>query len=203
MKSVKERIAGFWKKERSKPVLEKLSDIFFILLIIAVLIPPVRRQLSATVIRLTMTQPASKAETGKTLSANDYLWQISNLQGESYNLGDFRGKVIFLNFWATWCPPCRAEMPGIQELYNDYKDKVSFILVSNETPGKIIPFLNSKSFNLPVYTPLYQTPQIFESNSIPTTFIISKDGKIVLKDTGAKKWDGRNVRKLLDKLIAQ
>ena len=94
-------------------------------------------------------------------------------------------------------------MPGIQELYNDYKDKVSFILVSNETPGKIIPFLNSKSFNLPVYTPLYQTPQIFESNSIPTTFIISKDGKIVLKDTGAKKWDGQNVRKLLDKLIAQ
>jgi hypothetical protein len=75
--------------------------------------------------------------------------------------------------------------------------------VSDETPGKIIPFLNSKSFNLPVYTPLYQTPPIFESNSIPTTFIISKDGKIVLKDTGAKKWDGQKARILLDKLIAQ
>ncbi len=144
-----------------------------------------------------------KRKPGKKLSDNDYLWKISNLQGEDFNLGDFKGKVIFLNFWATWCPPCRAEMPGIQELYNDYKDKVSFILVSNETPGKIIPFLNSKSFNLPVYTPLYQTPQIFESNSIPTTFIISKDGKIVLKDTGAKKWDGQKARILLDKLIAQ
>ena len=152
-----------------------------------------------------MSQPASNTETGsdKKLSDNDYLWKISNLQGEDFNLGDFKGKVIFLNFWATWCPPCRAEMPGIQDLYNDYKDKVSFILVSNETPGKIIPFLNSKSFNLPVYTPLYQTPQIFESNSIPTTFIISKDGKIVLKDTGAKKWDGQKARILLDKLIAQ
>ena len=63
MKSIKERITEYWKKERSKPVLEKLSDIFFILLIIAVLIPRCAGSFPATVIRLTMTQPASKAET--------------------------------------------------------------------------------------------------------------------------------------------
>ena len=106
----------------------------------------------------------------KGLSAEDYQLDLADLNGNSHVLGDFKNKVVLLNFWATWCPPCRAELPAIQELYNDYGDRINFVLVSSEEPGKLKTFLHESGYTLPVYTQQSPLPPAFRVQSIPTTF---------------------------------
>ena len=103
---------------------------------------------------------------------DDYNWQLKELNSESINLSELKGKVIFVNLWATWCPPCVAEMPSIQKLYNDYKDKVEFVFITNEDWQTVNKFYQKRNFNLPTYNPLSKNPKLLSSKSIPATFII-------------------------------
>ncbi|MBN2349029.1 MAG: TlpA family protein disulfide reductase [Bacteroidales bacterium] len=204
MEKIKKYISDFWKKEKSKSLSSKISDIVFLLLVIILLIPPARRELKLLISKLTMNQPHVVApEKMKTMGNEDFLWPLTKLDGTKYLLENFEGQVIFLNFWATWCPPCRAEMPEIQNLYNRYKDKVRFIFVSFEQPEVQLKFLRDQGYDMPLYTSFQQPPQIFYSKTIPTTYIISRKGEIVVRETGAKKWDGEKTTRLLDKLIAE
>ena len=75
------------------------------------------------------------------------------------NFNDTKGEVVLLNFWATWCPPCIAELPSMQKLYNDYKDKVRFVFVTNEDKATIEAFLAEKGYDLPIYTSVTAIPE--------------------------------------------
>lgn len=126
-----------------------------------------------------------------------------DMNGNLVSLNSMNDKPIFLNFWATWCPPCIAELPGIEDLHNEYGDKVNFILVSNESRAKVRAFANNKGFET---LPFYQNESVpvdFASQSIPTTFIISSSGDIVLDKKGVAKWNSDRVKELLDNLIAE
>ncbi len=115
----------------------------------------------------------------------DYSLTFKSLDGQTIRLSDYKGKYIFLNFWATWCPPCREEMPGIQSLYNDVKNNnVVFICASNEETYKVSDFVKTNNFTFPIYTYTGSLPSLYELHGIPTTFIISKDGKIIAKYVG-------------------
>jgi thiol-disulfide isomerase/thioredoxin len=187
-------------KKNSK--LKIAGDIIFYVIIILMIIPSTRRELSATLIRATLRKPHVKTESSyATLSKADNMLYFQDLKGNGHTLGDFRDKVIILNFWATWCPPCRAEMPSMQSLYNDYHDKVNFILVSSEDITQLQQYLNEFDYNFPVYMQLSPLPQIFPVQSIPTTFVISKDGKIVVEKNGAANWNSPKFREQLDGLI--
>jgi thiol-disulfide isomerase/thioredoxin len=134
----------------------------------------------------------------------DYDFTIKDLDGKRINFEEFKGKVIFLNVWATWCGPCRAEMEGIQNLHKKMtKDQVTFIMLSldkdADTP-KIIDYLKKKGFTFNAYQPSgYLTKQL-RVPSIPTTFIISRDGKIVRKEVGGINYDTSKFRKFLEQL---
>jgi len=134
----------------------------------------------------------------------DYNFTIKDLTGKKINFEEFKGKVIFLNVWATWCGPCRAEMAGIQSLYTKMgKDKATFIMLSldkdADTP-KIIDYLKKKGFTFNAYQPSgYLTKQL-SVPSIPTTFVISRDGMIVRKEVGAINYDTSKFRKFLEQL---
>ncbi len=130
-------------------------------------------------------------------------FQMKSLSGETVSLESLKGKVIFMNIWATWCPPCIAEMPNIQSLYEKVgSDKIAFVMLSVDQGGvdKVRKFIQKKGYTFPVYLPASPIPQEFDSPAIPTTFIISPDGKIVAKQEGMAKYDTKEVREFLQSM---
>jgi len=137
------------------------------------------------------------------VAIGSYNWDLKGLNTPSINFKEFEGKVIFVNFWATWCPPCRAEMPMIQNLYNDYKEKVAFVFVTDESWEKVEKYYTKNNYNLPTYNSLSSPPKKFtETNSIPASYLIDRNGKVVISKVGAANWNSKKVRNLLDELIA-
>ncbi len=198
----KERI----NKYKKKTLRAKISDAIFIIFLIAMLTPSGRLAIGGFVnrIKAMIIQPAVKTtEQAVQLTNTDYNWQLTDLNGQNFNLSEYKNKVLFVNFWATWCPPCVGEMPEIQDLYDAYKNNpnIRFLMLTNDTPDKVKAFLTKRKYSFPVYFYSYQPPEAFKSSVIPTTFIISKDGKILVKETGATNWNGEKTHKLIENLI--
>ena len=121
--------------------------------------------------------PAQGPQIGKL--APDF--KLSNLEGQSVSLGDFRGKPVLLNFWASWCGPCRYEMPFIQEIYEEWSGKGLIILAVNlqENPSQVKEFVESFGFSFPVLLATNQEVSLaYNIRGIPATFFIDKDGII-------------------------
>lgn len=133
----------------------------------------------------TLDAPQLKAATAK-LEADDQRRQNANfaltdLQGKSWTLGSLRGKVVLVNFWATWCPPCRKEMPDLETLYERFKDKGFVILaISDEEQNKVQPFIKERSIQYPVLLDSgRKVNDLFEVEGIPKSFVYDRDGKLV------------------------
>ncbi|MET2985064.1 TlpA family protein disulfide reductase [Aureibaculum conchae] len=119
------------------------------------------------------------------------------------NLESLKGKVVFINYWATWCPPCIAEMPMINSLYGDYKNKMVFLFITTDSKGKVEKFYTKNDYDFPTYNQLSKPPKQIEVSTIPTTFILDKNGKIALSEYTAANWNSEKVRQLLDDLIEE
>ncbi|WP_138431508.1 TlpA family protein disulfide reductase [Fodinibius saliphilus] len=124
---------------------------------------------------------------GPILSSQDYQLELLQTNGNRTTLSNFKGDLIFLNVWASWCPPCVAEMPTIETLYNEVGDheNIRFILLSmDKEPHKAVQFMQSRKFDMPYYFPASRLPIAFQSEYLPTTYVISKEGKIIYKKEG-------------------
>ncbi|MHC2992366.1 alkyl hydroperoxide reductase [Pontibacter sp. HJ8] len=131
-------------------------------------------------------------------------FRMIGLDGKTVPFESLKGKVVFLNIWATWCPPCIAEMPNIQKLYEKVgSDKIAFVMLSVDEGGmgKVKKFIDKKGYTFPVYMPASQFPEEFYSNAIPTTFIISPEGKIVARQEGMAEYDTPEVREYLQSMV--
>lgn len=194
------------EKWKSKSIGNKISDIIFIVFIIAILTPTGRLAIGGFVnkIKAQIIQPSIENDNNSfVLSSSDYDWKLTDINNNAINLNNFRGKVIFLNLWATWCPPCVGEMPDIQNLYDEFKndERIEFLLISNQKNEEVKNFVQKREYTFPVYTTKYNSPEVFASSSIPITFLISKDGKIKIKEIGAANWDGDKMKNFVNKLI--
>ena len=179
----------------------KRNNIIFLIVIAVFLIPQTRKPIQVLLHKgLALISP-SVINNEETSVYVDYNWKLKEENGTVLNFETIKGKVVLVNFWATWCPPCIAEMPSIQKLYDDYKDKITFVFVSNENWSIIDDFYIKNSYNLPTYNTFSKVPGQLKSNSIPATFIIDKKGNIVTDKKGAANWNSTKVRKLLDELI--
>lgn len=176
------------------------SNILFILFIALLIIPQTRKPIQVGLNRLISFSPSEIAE-DKRERLSDFSWKLMDMEGQLHSLKESEGKVIIVNLWATWCPPCIAEMPSFQKLYNDYGDQVTFYFVSTEELADLKSFLNKKAYDLPVYRPNSAPPEKLSSNSLPTTYVISKNGEIVVDKKGAANWNDNSFRKLLDELL--
>ena len=129
----------------------------------------------------------------------DLSMSLINSRGERLEMEDLKGKVIFLNIWATWCPPCVAEMPGINKLYNDIdKDKVAFVLLSvDQDFQKAVDYNNKKGYDFEVYDTATGIPDMYLSQSIPTTYVINSRGELVLTHMGMGDYDTDDFRQFL------
>jgi peroxiredoxin len=116
---------------------------------------------------------------------------LTGLDGKSHALSDYRGKVVFLNFWATWCPPCRAEMPSMQKLYLAW-DQTRYVMLTvnlRETKEVVRAFADKNGYTFPIL--LDETGAIasqYRVSGIPTTLIINENGTVVNKTVGSREW---------------
>lgn len=138
------------------------------------------------------------------LAKVDEDWILRSLEGQNVRLSGLRGKVVFLNIWATWCPPCVAEVPAIQKLHDSMKDEeVAFLLVSSEAPEHVHGFVGKKQWRVPVYTPITRMPNVFVTDGIPATFILNRQGDVVFSQVGSANWNARDSHRFLHALLAQ
>nr|WP_256437885.1 TlpA disulfide reductase family protein [Aquimarina sp. U1-2] len=132
-----------------------------------------------------------------------YDWKLHGVNVASMNFSTAKGKVVLLNYWATWCPPCIAEMPSLQKLYNEYKDKVVFVFLTEDDDPELEKFMNSKNYNFPIYRSLSPHPNPFEHKPMPGTYLLDKKGNIVIHKRGAADWDTKKVKNTINKLISE
>ena len=174
-----------------------ISNALLILVVVLFIFPSTKVWLTR---QLAFSPSIEKSEHREDIDS--YNWNLKGLNTQSINFESFKGKVVFVNFWATWCPPCKAEMPMIQILYNDYKDKIEFVFVTDEPWDLVEKFYTKYNYNLPSYNSISAPPQKFSgTNSIPASYLIDRKGTIVVYEVGAAHWNSDKIRKLLDKLI--
>ena len=148
-----------------------------------------------------MTAPDMEV-TSVDFDSNMLLFQ--DLDGTQFSLRDFQDKILFINYWATWCNPCLAEMPNMAELYNEYKDnnEIVFLYLSKEDTQTIIDYI-PKDESLK-YLPIYKIitdDDLFATSGIPTTFIVNRKGEILVKDVGSALWNDSSVVNYINNLL--
>jgi thiol-disulfide isomerase/thioredoxin len=125
--------------------------------------------------------------TGALGSLSAPVWELKDLDGKMVKSSDFDGKVVILDFWATWCPPCKAEIPGFIELQKKYAAKglvVVGISLDEQGPSVVKQFMDQFGMNYPVVMGNLKIMQDFGGAGLPTTFVIDRSGKIVAKHVG-------------------
>lgn len=178
------------------------SNILFVAILVLLIFPQTRMPIQVFVQRLISFSPSEKAENDREL-LQDYNWNLQKLNAEEVNFSKSEGKVTIVNFWATWCPPCVAEMPSFQKLYDVYGDKVDFYFVTSEMPEKVEKFMVKNAYTLPIFLQTFEAPKKLKSHVLPTTYLISKNGEIIIDEQGAADWNSEKMKTLLDKLLVE
>lgn len=151
--------------------------------------PPLPAPAAGPAVRLTATAPAPALT-------------LRGLDGRLLSLQELRGKAVLVNLWASWCPPCVAEMPGLQALYEKVdKRKVAFVLISlDENPAKAQRLVQRRGYTMPVYFPAGPLPAPFDTESIPTTVLLGPDGQVAARHEGMADYDTPEFQAALEKL---
>lgn len=135
------------------------------------------------------------------LTKADFNLKLLDADGNTKSLEELKGKVIFMNMWATWCPPCIAEMPSIDKLHEEMGDEVAFVMLSlDQDFEKAKAFDKRKGYDLPIYALASNLPAMYQSSSIPTTFIIDAKGSLVLTHKGMADYSDPKFKKFLNGL---
>jgi thiol-disulfide isomerase/thioredoxin len=129
---------------------------------------------------------------------------LNGLDGRPLHLGNLKGNVVFLNFWATWCVPCRQEMPAMERLYREYRGRGLLIVAVNfqESKEKVQGFLEELGLSFPtLLDPDGAAAHIFGVRGLPVSFLLSRDGRILWKAIGSRDWDTPDVRAYFKKVL--
>lgn len=133
---------------------------------------------------------------------------LPDMDGEDHTLSGFRGKVVMLNFWATWCPPCRREMPSMQRLYEKYRERGLMVVAVNqfEDPDLVFEFTGRLSLD-PTFPILFdresRIAEQFKVKGLPTTYLLDKQGRIHYRAIGGREFDHPEVEALIEGLLDQ
>ncbi|NHF57770.1 TlpA family protein disulfide reductase [Flavobacteriaceae bacterium TP-CH-4] len=183
----------------------KKSTFFTLLvigLVLSLFLTPLGYQGKVLLNRLFSFTPGIVAPENRETLPN-YNWKLKDPNWEFFSFEKSRGKVIFINFWASWRLPCAAELQDIQRLYEDYGDRVDFYIITNEERPPVQDFMQQKKFTFPVTYLIIGEPAPVATEPVPSSYIIDKKGNIVVRADDIADWDNRTIRELLDKLLAE
>ncbi len=136
------------------------------------------------------------------IKARDFT--LEDLEGSPVSLKDFQGKVVFLNFWATWCGPCRYEMPTMEKVWQKFKEEKFVILAVDLREGKekVSSFMKENGYTFPVLLDSGGgIANTYGIRAIPTTYLVDPEGRTVGKALGARNWISENALKLIEDLL--
>lgn len=133
----------------------------------------------------------------------DYQWKLKDPEWQLFSFEKSQGKVVFINFWASWRLPSAAELDGIQDLYDAYGDRVDFYIVTDEERPPVLAFMAEKKFDFPVTYLIIGEKAPFEVLTPPASYLIDKNGYIVIREEGITDWDNNRIYSLLDELLEE
>jgi thiol-disulfide isomerase/thioredoxin len=131
-------------------------------------------------------------------------FSLIDVKGKTLSISDLKGKIVFINFWATWCQPCVQEMPSINALRQSFKDNDTVVFLTIDIDAELpksTAYMENKGFNLPVYAATTAVPRELYYHSIPTSTILGKNGEIIWHYEGGKDYDSPEIRKILTDLL--
>lgn len=182
------------KEKKKESFLKKhWSNILFGIVVVLFIVPQTRTPIQVFLNKIISFSPSEISEDDRE-SLKNYNWVLMNEKGDDINFNQSKDKVVIINYWATWCAPCIAEMPSLQELYTEFKDDVDFYFVTNDDPQKVNTFMAKNDYDMPSYRQRSQAPQLLQSSSLPTTYVISKTGEIIMKKIGSANWSSDKVK---------
>lgn len=161
------------------------SILFYAVILVFIFSPTTKALLLRGIISTGFFKAEIKKEPPQNVSA-DPAFSFTDTNGNIITSSSSKGKIVFINFWASWCPPCRAEMPSLDKLYKDlHKDDRFVFLFVNEDEDRIkaINYIENNNFSIPLYNRLSVSQEIF-NGTLPTTIVLDNKGKIVLKHEG-------------------
>lgn len=180
-----------------------LNGLFIIVVLALIFIAPAKALMIRGLMIIGLFQP----DVPKTIDAGSYLnsaaISFKSADGKIVNLADQKGKVVFINFWATWCPPCIAEMPSVNQLHEKLKGNknIVFIMVDADNDfGRSASFMSKHDFSLPIYQANSTMPNALFSGTLPTTVIVDKTGKIIFRHEGVADYGNAKLLAYLQKL---
>lgn len=180
-------------------------NIFFvIILLVIVFVPSSKALVLRGLMEIGLFKPGISAPAENSVVSGLAGIRFKNAAGKVVDLGSLKGKVVFLNFWATWCPPCQAEMPSVNKLYQRFKNdpNVVFILVDGDSNlPKAQQYMNRKKFDLPVYEVDSAIPEQLFKGSLPTTVVFDKEGRISYNEEGAANYNSKKFVEFIQQLI--
>lgn len=179
------------------------STVIFAVLLVVLLVNPdakawLMRQMASTGI---LNSSISESTTSQIPSID---FMVKNEDGTTINTADLKGKVVFINFWASWCPPCRAEFPSIQEFYEKYRNHQDIVFLTvnlDDNPGLGKAYLKQKNFTVPFIIPAGAIPKELYSGSLPTTVVLDKKGRIRLHHQGLADYSKDSFYTQVDELV--
>lgn len=188
-----------YDKFKRKRWYSKLLDALFVVLLVMLVIPSTRKEVMTYTSKVRMYLTSVEENEQQELTGKSTM-NFRDAGGEQYQIGDYLDKPVFINYWATWCPPCRAEMPTLEKLYQQYGEDIHFLFISNQAMGKQQDFLDANDYDMPVYQLVSNPGGNFSYSVLPTSLIISEDNRIVLRKEGAVNWQSKSVREIFDRL---
>ena len=134
-------------------------------------------------------------------------FELPDVQGQFVRLADLRGRPVLINIWATWCSPCREEMPSMNALYKDYGAKgLAMVAIATDTGGKAVvtPFIQTYGLTFPVLLdPQDIVGRQLQVSGLPTSYLLDKRGRVIGLVIGERDWNSRQMRHLVDQLLAE
>ena len=178
-----------------------LATLFLVLFFV----PPAKALVLRGLMEIGLFSPGVSTSASKAVAGGLSGIRFKNAQQKVIDLGDLKGKVVFLNFWATWCPPCQAEMPSVNKLYQQFKNdpNVVFILVDGDSDlVKAQKYMDRKKFDLPVFEVDSSIPEQLFKGSLPTTIVFDKEGRISYNEEGAANYNSKKFVDFIQQLIS-
>lgn len=178
-----------------------IKNILLILFILSFFVTPIGHYAKIGLNRLFSFSPDIEETTVE--GAIDYDWKLKDPEWNFFNFKGSKGKVVFVNFWASWVLPCEAELYSIESLYKKYGDRVDFYIITNEEREPVETFMQEKRFDFPVTYLIIGEKMPFDATIVPSSYIINKKGQVVVEQKKIANWNTSKVHNLLDRLLEE
>ncbi len=177
------------------------NGIFILILALILFVPSAKALVIQGLMQIGLFNPDVQPE--KTLAVPVLDLRFKDQNGKIITLNELQGKVVFINFWATWCPPCLAEMPSINKLYEQHKnsaDVVFILLDADSNFEKASGYMKARKYSMTVYQMASSVPEQIFAGSLPTTVVFDKKGRLSFKHEGVANYNSKKFVAFIEKL---